>query len=231
MSMEQPPPPPPPPPPPGGAGSSSPARFALGDALSYGWNAYWKNLGPMLLIAVVVVAIQVVFSAIGNSIDSRFPRVLVQIAGNLVGLLITLGWMRVALEITRGVKPELGDVFKADGYWIFLLATILFYIGAVIGLLLLIVPGIIFIATFGFYGFVIAQRGEGVGVIESLQQSLELTRGHRWSLFGMAIVMFLVNIVGLFVCFVGVIFTLGITLIAWGYLYRALSGDSVVAWQ
>jgi hypothetical protein len=231
MSMEQPPPPPPPPPVPGDWGASSPANFAIGDALSYGWNAYWKNVGPMLLIAVVVVAIEAVFSAIGNSINSTFPRILVQIAGNLVSLLITLGWLRVALEITRGVKPELGDVFKADGFWIFLLASILFYIGAVIGLILLIVPGIIFIATFGFYGFVIAQRGEGVGVLESLQQSMDITRGHRWSLFGMAIVLFLVNIVGLLACFVGVIFTLGITLIAWAYLYRALSGESVSAWR
>jgi uncharacterized membrane protein len=231
MSMEQPPPPPPPPPGSGGYGATSPANFAMGDALSYGWNAYWKNIGPMLVIAVVVVLIQIAFGAVASSIDATVPRVLVQIIGNLVGLLITLGWLRVALGITNGVKPELADVFKAEGYGIFLLASILFYIGTVIGLILLIIPGIIFIATFGFYGFVIAERGDGVAVLESLQRSAELTRGHRWTLFGMAIVLFLVNIVGLIACFVGVVFTLGITLITWAYLYRALNGQTVTAWQ
>ena len=231
MSMEQPPPPPPPPPGSGGYGATSPANFAMGDALSYGWNAYWKNIGPMLVIAVVVVLIQIAFSAVASSIDATVPRVLVQIIGNLVGLLITLGWLRVALGITNGVKPELADVFKAEGYGVFLLASILFYIGVVIGLILLIIPGIIVIATFGFYGFVIAERGEGVAVLESLQRSAELTRGHRWTLFGMAIVLFLVNIVGLIVCFVGVVFTLGITLITWAYLYRALNGQTVTPWQ
>ncbi len=231
MSMEQPPPPPPPPPGSGGYGATSPANFAMGDALSYGWNAYWKNIGPMLVIAVVVVLIQIAFSAVASSIDATVPRVLVQIIGNLVGLLITLGWLRVALGITNGVKPELADVFKAEGYGVFLLASILFYIGVVIGLILLIIPGIIFIATFGFYGFVIAERGEGVAVLESLQRSAELTRGHRWTLFGMAIVLFLVNIVGLIACFVGVVFTLGITLITWAYLYRALNGQTVTPWQ
>jgi hypothetical protein len=231
MSMEQPPPPPPPPPGSGGYGATSPANFAMGDALSYGWNTYWKNIGPMLVIAVVVVLIQIAFGAVASAIDSTVPRVLVQIVGNLVGLLITLGWLRVALGITDGVKPDLADVFKAEGYGIFLLASILFYLGTVIGLFLLIVPGIIFIATFGFYGFVVAERGDGVGVFESLQRSAELTRGHRWTLFGMAIVLFLVNIVGLIACFVGVIFTLGITLITWAYLYRALNGQSVTAWQ
>ena len=231
MSMEQPPPPPPPPPGSGGYGATSPANFAMGDALSYGWNAYWKNIGPMLVIAVVVVLIQIAFSAVASSIDATVPRVLVQIIGNLVGLLITLGWLRVALGITNGVKPELADVFKAEGYGVFLLASILFYIGVVIGLILLIIPCIIFIATFGFYGFVIAERGDGVAVLESLQRSAELTRGHRWTLFGMAIVLFLVNIVGLIACFVGVVFTLGITLITWAYLYRALNGETVTAWQ
>ena len=47
----------------------------------------------------------------------------------------------------------------------------------------------------------------------------------------MAIVLFLVNIVGLIACFVGVVFTLGITLITWAYLYRALNGETVTAWQ
>lgn len=232
MSMEPPPPPPPPPPPGGDAWQSpAPAAFGIGDALSYGWNAYWKNVGPMLLIAIVVIAIQLVFSAISSSTDSTALQVLIQLIGTLVSLLITLGWMRVALEVTNGVKPEVGDVFKAQGYGPFIVASILFYLGTVIGLILFIIPGIIFVATFGFYGFVIAQRGDDVGVMESLQRSHEITRGHRWQLFGMAIVLFLVNIVGLLACFVGVIFTLGITLIAWAYIYRALSGEQVIAWQ
>jgi|tagenome__1003787_1003787.scaffolds.fasta_scaffold20849642_2 hypothetical protein len=231
MSLEQPPPPPPPPPEPGDSRSRSPANFALGDALSYGWNSYWKNVGPMLLIAVVVFAIQIVFSALGDATDSVAVQVILQLVGALVSLLITLGWFRVALEVTNGVKPELGDVFKAIGYGPFILASILFYLGALIGFILLIVPGIIFVATFGFYGFVIAQRGDDVGVLESLQRSQEITRGHRWQLFGMAIVLFLVNLVGLIACIVGVVFTLGITLIAWAYLYRALSGERVAAWQ
>jgi uncharacterized membrane protein len=231
MSMEQPPPPPPPPSSGAGWGSTTPANFRIGDALSYGWNSYWKNIGPLLLIAVVVFAIQIAFSAVSNSVDSVAVQLLVQFVGFLVSALITLGWFRVALEITSGVKPEVGDVFRAQGYGPFIGATILFYLGALIGFILLIIPGIIFVATFGFYGFVVAQRGDGVGVLESLQRSAELTRGHRWTLFGMAIVLFLVNIVGLLACGVGVIFTAGITLIAWAYLYRALNGESVTAWR
>jgi hypothetical protein len=47
----------------------------------------------------------------------------------------------------------------------------------------------------------------------------------------MALLLLLVNVVGLILCFVGVIFTAGITIITWAYLYRALNGESVTAWQ
>ena len=165
MSMEPPTPPPPPPPPPPGEAfpDRSPAAFTVGDAVSYGWSVYWKNVGPLLLIAVVVFAIQLVFSVIGNVFDSVAGQIVFGVLGALLSLLITLGWMRVAVEITRGVRPEIGDVFKARGYGAFILASILFYIGALIGFLLLIVPGIIFVVVFGFYGFVIAERGDDVG--------------------------------------------------------------------
>ena len=235
MTMEPPPPTPPPPPPPPGqpyGGVPGAAPVDIGEALSYGWAAYWKNVGPMLAIAAVVFAIQVAFNLLGLAIDNGVAQALLDIAGALVSLLVTLGWLRVALEITSGRRPEVGDVFKGFGYGGFLLASILFYIGAVIGLILFIVPGLIFIATFGFYGFVIAERGENVGVIESLQRSADITRGHRWQLFGMAIVLVLVNIVGLLACLAGVIFTLGITLIAWAYTYRRLSNEPIeyAAW-
>ena len=65
-----------------------------------------------------------------------------------------------------------------------------------LGLILLIVPGIIFAVVFGFYGFVIAERGDGVGITESLQRSADLTRGHRWQLFGLSLLILLINIGG-----------------------------------
>ena len=178
MTMEPPPPSPPPAPPPPPSGAAQPADFTVGEAVGYGSGAFWKNLGPMALIAVVVFAINIAFAARSGreSIPTR-RRSIIQLASFLVGMLITLGWMRVALEITRGVKPEVGDLFKASGYGVYILATILFYIGAVIGFILLIVPGIIFVATFGFYGFVIAERGDGVG---DHRVSEAVGGGHTW---------------------------------------------------
>jgi uncharacterized membrane protein len=200
----------------------------VGDAVNYGWNVYWKNVGTLVVIALVIFAINVAIGAVGRAIGGGGGmQLLVQIIANLVALFLTLGWMRVSIEITRGVKPEVGDLFKAQGYGPYIVASILFYIGFVVGLILLIVPGIIFAVVYGFYGFVIAERGDDVGIAESLKRSAEITRGHRWQLFGLAIVLILINLVGLLACFIGVLFTSGITLLAWAYAYRTISGESV----
>jgi uncharacterized membrane protein len=225
----------PPPPPPPAVPSGSPAGAApvsVGDAVSYGWAAFWKNVGPMLVIALIIFAVHVAFGALGEAIDSLAGRILLQLAAWLVGLFLALGWFRVALETTDGVQPQIGDLFKAEGYGPYILASIVFGIAVFIGLILFIIPGIIVAVVFGFYGFVAAERGNNVLAMETLQRAAEISRGHRWPLFGLAIVLFLINVVGALLCGVGLLFTSNITLIAWAYTYRRLSGGTVnyAAW-
>jgi uncharacterized membrane protein len=230
MSME-PPPPPPPPSSPGPGPAPAPGSIGIGDAVNYGWTAYWKNVGALVVIALVVIAVNIVIGLIAGATGNVAFQIVIQFIGFLASMLISLGWIRVSLDVTRGVKPEVADLFKFDGYGPYIGASILFAIGFYIGLILLIIPGIIFAVAFGFYGFVIAERGDGVGVIDSLKESADLTRGNRWQLFGLGIVLLLINLVGALLCVVGLIFTLGITIIAWAYVYRTLRGESVAAWQ
>ena len=68
MTMEPPPPPPQPPSPSGRPVGGEPVN--IGDAVNYGWNVYWKNVGPMVVIALVIFGINIVFSAIGNASGS-----------------------------------------------------------------------------------------------------------------------------------------------------------------
>ena len=231
MTTEPPAPPPPPPsvpsvPPSGGS------PVSVGDAVGYGWTVYWKNVAPMIVIALIIAAVHIVFGVLGDATDSWVGRVFFQLAAWLIGLFLALGWFRVALEITRGVQPEIGDLFKTEGYGPYIVASIVFGIGVFIGLLLFIIPGIIFAVVFGFYGFVAAERGNSVPAMETLQRAAEISRGHRWPLFGLAIVLFLINVLGALLCGVGLLFTAGITIIAWAYTYRRLSGEPVnyAAW-
>jgi len=196
--------------------------------VSYGWNAYWKNVGPMLVLTIVIVVVNVVLSVIGQASDSVAVSVLFNVVGWIVGLLLAFGLIRASLAVTRGEQPEIGMLFRADGFGPYLFASILFGLGAAIGLILCIVPGIIFAIAFMFYGYVISERGEGISPTEALSRAAEISRGHRWELFGLGIVLLLINFIGLLACGIGLLFTYGITALAVAYAYRSLTGQSVV---
>lgn len=228
MSQIPPPPPPASPPPPMGGspigGASAP--FSVGDAVSYGWNAYWKNVGPMVLIVLAIWVVNVVFSIIAFPFDNFILRSLIQVIGTIVGLLVAMGLIRATLALTRGEKPEVSMLFETDNFGPYIIAAILFGIGFAIGIFLCVIPGIIFATFFGFYGFVIVDQNEQ-SPVEALKRSQQLVSGHFGTVLGLAFVLILINIVGFMLCGIGLLFTAGITAIAWAYAYRALSGQSV----
>src|SRR5215218_3136255 len=102
MSQVPPPPapPPPPPPPPPGSGpgpAGSAASFSVGDAISYGWNAYWKNIGPLLIITIVIIVIQAILNGIGQVSGNIGVRLLFSILGWVVSMILSMGLIRASL--------------------------------------------------------------------------------------------------------------------------------------
>ena len=87
MSQVPPPPPPaaPPPPPSDAPIGGSSAPFSVGDAVSYGWNAFWKNVGPMILIVLAIWAVNIVLSLIGIAVRATpFVRLFFNLVGWIV---------------------------------------------------------------------------------------------------------------------------------------------------
>ena len=200
--------------------------FTIGEALAYGWKGFWKNLGPLVIVGLAVVAVQVGFSVLSSQLDSGFLLGVVSFAGSVIAILIALGWIRIGLAITRDEPIELGAMFMFEGWLRYVIATFLFSLGLYIGLILLVIPGIIFAVVFGFYGWLIVDRDAGIG--ESFSRSSEITKGNRWNLFALGLVLLLVNMVGLLLLVVGVVFTAGISLVTLAYVYRVISGESPV---
>ncbi len=64
-------------------------------------------------------------------------------------------------------------------------ASLLFWIMVYLGLMLLVVPGIYVLLTYGFYGLVMVDRK--LGPIDALKRSAEITKGLKRSLFVLGI--------------------------------------------
>lgn len=233
MSQAPPPPPtppPPPPPPPGGSPlpAGGPASFRVGDAVSYGWNAYWKNVGPLLIITIVIVAVHLVLSIIGSVTGSIAVQLIFALIGWIVGFILAMGLIRCALAVVNGQTPEVSMLFETPGLGSYILASILFGIMFFIGFILCIVPGIIVGIIFMFYGYLIVENPD-LGPTDALKKSMELTKGRIGELFVFGLALFGINLVGALLCGIGLLFTYGITTVAVAFAYRTLNGESVAA--
>ena len=203
-----------------------PGAFSVGETISYGWSAYWKNVGPLLIISVVILVISGIVNGIGYASDSAAVSAIFSILGYFVGLFLALGLIRAALAVTRGETPEVGMLFQGMGFGPYIVASIIFGIAVAIGFVLCIVPGIIVAIVYGFYGYVILDENQQ-SPIDALKRSADITRGHRGELFLLGLALLGINIVGALLCLVGLLFTHGITAVAIAHAYRTLKGQAV----
>jgi hypothetical protein len=223
--MSQLPPPPPPdssPPPPPATGGS----FSVGEAISYGWRAFWKNVWPLVGLAAIIVVVNFVLGAVASNAGTFVGRLVIQLISFVVGIVLAMGLIRASLAVLEGRRPEVGMLFHTDGFGNYLVAAILVGIGVFVGLLLCIVPGVILGLMWAFFGFVIVENPT-TGATDAMRRSAEITSGHRWQILGLIVLLFLINIVGALALGVGLVFTYGISAVAVAYAYKVLSGQGV----
>jgi hypothetical protein len=96
--------------PPPAAGS-----FDLSRAISYGWNAYWKNAGPLVVLALVVFGVNLVISLVGQNVTGLAPCVVLQLIGFGMGIVLAMGLIRASLAVVEGREP-VGLLFQTDGF-------------------------------------------------------------------------------------------------------------------
>lgn len=92
------------------------------------------------------------------------------------------------------------------------------------GLILFIIPGIIFAVRLAFVRYIAAEKQ--MSPMEALRESKRITKGIRWKLFGFFSVLVLINIVGVLCLFVGVLYTAPLSIIATAVLYKKLSSQT-----
>jgi uncharacterized membrane protein len=213
------------PPPAGDSVPGSAASFQVGEAIEYAWNAYWKNVGPVLMITLVIWAIHAVLSLVGF-VTTAWLWILLEALATIVGLIVAMGLIRCALAVVKGATPDVGMLFEVEGLGSYFVASILFGVMWIVGLTICIVPGIVLGIMFMFYGYLIVES-PSLGPIGALKRSHEITRGHLGELFMFGLALLGINLLGALACFVGLLFSFGITAIAVAYAYRTLNGESV----
>jgi uncharacterized membrane protein len=233
--------PPPPPPPPGqpwgGYPTATPASyegalatpFTTGEAIGYGWRGFTQNVGPLLLLAFVVIAIQVILGIIGARLQTTVGIVLFNIVSAIVGYILTVGIIRAALAVVDGRRPEVGMLFRGQGVIDYILASIIVALAVTVGLVLCVIPGVIVMFLFQFYGYATVDESHRVGALESLSVSTRLARDNVGPVLLFDLAAIGVLILGALVCGVGLLVAYPVVIIAGAFVWRRLVRGHIAA--
>ncbi len=154
-----------------------------------------------------------------------FGYLVYSLVSALVGLLIQAAIVRGALAITKGEQIDVNTFLSMENVGQIVLAAILLAIGTAIGLVLCIIPGLIFAFFSQFtYHFIIDQRMQA---IDAIKASFAIVNKNLGSVIGLFFASILAVIVGAILCGVGLIVAIPVTIIATAYAYRRMSGQAV----
>ena len=251
-----PPPPPPPgggyppaaPPPPGGGGfgggyNQPPAqpygggnevpRLDVGAAVSYGWKKFQENVGPFILLVLAVFValivlniVQAVLTPNSSGFLTVIWTILLSVVVFIVSFIVQAGVYRAGLGVTRGEEPKIAMLTDTTNIVPFILTVVVVGLGAFVGFILCILPGIAWL-IFTAYAPILA-LDKGVGPGEAISTSIGWVKDNFGQVFLLLLVAWVIYVAGAIVCLVGLLVSIPVALVAIIYSYRALNQEPVV---
>lgn len=230
-----------------------PIPLDVGFCIGQGWKFTLANFGQVFLFGLcyflISFAVSAVLSGISMAVDGLPQTIISQdgqiqviqssgpvttvlnIVNNVVSIFLSLGAIRYGHRLLNGENPPISELFSQGSKLLSAVgATILYVIMIIVGLLLLIVPGIIVIIRFGFFQQAIVEKN--LGAIDSLKYSWELTKENGLSLFGFYILSFLIVLAGVLALIVGLLWAIPTTwlalLIAFRYLHNGTNAVKIL---
>jgi len=169
-------------------------EFRIGRVFSRTLTLLSRNFPIYFAVAAVAALPSVLLQNSGISNDAAVSPALLGILTMLVlGPLSQAIMLHTAFQDMSGRRISLSEAMRAAfGRWLPLIGvSICVGFGVMCGMILLIVPGIVLMIT--WYVANPACIVERLGVFASMGRSSELTKGHRWSIFGMWVLIAIVS--------------------------------------
>ena len=210
------------------AKSSTRSHFSKKEAINYGFKLAKENLFFFIVLFIIIIFISIMMSVLSGLVAHilvlGFVLWLVQ---TVVNLIIGIGLIHIYLQFLNNKKPRHKDLFYYKPIVNYFLTSIVVGIIVVIGLILLIVPGIFFALRLQYASYLIVDKN--LGPIEAIKKSWKITHGNAWNLFFFGILLGLINILGVLCLLVGLFITVPLSMLATTFVYRKLLLQSKAA--
>lgn len=212
-------------------------NFSISEALSFGWEKFKEN--PFFWIVVVLISSVIsngnsfVNLALGDdAIEKAFNQnpflglnlMLLYILFIVINIIISMGLIKLYLNVLDKKPLEFSVLFsQVDGmkFLKFVWATLRVGLLALLGFVLLIVPGIYWSIKYGWVPYLVIDKPD-IKVGEAFKLSAEMTEGIKWQLLLAGLLQLGLVIVGVIALFVGILVVIPVIALMDVYIYRTL---------
>ena len=194
-----------------------------------GWERMKRSFPELLLILLVLI----LFSIPMGLVDFLFEKgsaghIFFSIFNAAYGLIIMAplhyGACMLFLKAIRGEGINVNEIFFAYRKTLqIIMANILVMVVVGLGFVMLVVPGIIFACKLSMVPYLMMDKN--MEAVEAVRTSWHITKGHSWTIFGMAVLSFFIAIGGVILLIVGIFPAIIWISLAFAAMYNSITKD------
>ncbi len=198
--------------------------FSPREALRFGWNTtkvHWRFLAWATLAVGLASSVPKAIAKKLKHADHDVLGFAVSVLGWILYVTFELGFIHASLKFASGLKGEFEDFFPTfQTFWRYFVASLLYGLIVIGGLVLLVIPGVIWAIKFQFYPYFILDKN--MRPKEALKASARITSGVKWELFLFGLLLIGIVLLGALAFVVGLFFAVPTAMLAMSFVYRRL---------
>ncbi len=197
--------------------------FSIKEVISSGWGIMKKNFWFFVIFMIVAAILQGIDPSarkmpIGDPATSIFV-----IIGLLLSTLVTLASAKISLDAANNKKLSLDSLKGTTTHYLsFLVLSILISLIVMAGLVLLVVPGVIWAIQFSMAPYLVIDKQ--MNPIDAMKESSRITKGKKWQLFLFGLTLIGMNLLGALALGIGLFATIPTSMVADALIYKKLKG-------
>lgn len=209
------------------------SKFTISEVFKTGWKTAKSQIWILAGLIIAYTILAFILQAFGiqakpdGTIDASTSQIIITILYSVISLIFSLGYLKNVFQALDGNEPQFSAYgVQARKILTYFVANFIYIIAVFIGIALFVIPGIYLMIRLQFFTAAIVE--EDAGIIESLKRSWEITKREAGKLFLLGLIYFLILLVGIILCIVGLFFAIPVTVAMSCCVYRKLNTMKIV---
>lgn len=186
----------------------------------------WFFIGVLMVIFLISVGTDVMESLMKEKLKGLIFTV--GVIFWILQVIIGMGLVKIALKFCSNEKPNFSTLFSCIPlFFKYLFGTLLYALIVLGGLILLLIPGVMWGIKFQYAPYLIIDKS--MGPVAALKKSAQITKGAKWELFAFQLLLLIINLLGFLSLIIGIFATIPTTIVAYAFVYRKLLAQTEAA--